>query len=85
MTVFDNFDEALEKIVVKIAPASLVNAAKNIAQDHDILSIFLSCTILRILDGSYALEADLCLPVLSSNQALRDMSKSGSAKVNPEN
>lgn len=70
VTVFDSFDEPLEKNVVRIAPASLVNAAKKIAQDSDIEAIFLSCTNLRTLGVIDALEADLGLPVLSSNQVL---------------
>lgn len=70
VTVFDSFDEPLEKNVVRIAPQSLISAAKNVAQGADIEAVFLSCTNLRTLDVIDALEADLGLPVLSSNQVL---------------
>ena len=70
VTAFASFDEPLEKNVVRISPESIVSATKDVAQDSDIDAIFLSCTNLRTLDVIHGLEADLGLPVLSSNQVL---------------
>lgn len=70
VTAFASFDEPLEKNVVRIAPASIINAVRIVSEGADIEAIFLSCTNLRTLDVIDGLEAELGLPVLSSNQVL---------------
>jgi len=63
-----NFGEAVEARVARIAPASIKAAARQAAQGAQ--AVFLSCTNLRTLDIINDLEAELGLPVLSSNQVL---------------
>lgn len=62
------FGEEIEARVARIAPASIKAAARQAAQGTQ--AVFLSCTNLRTLDIIDELEAELGLPVLSSNQAL---------------
>lgn len=62
--------EAVEANVARIARASVVEAARRVAAEGGIDGLFLSCTNLRTLDLIDDLEADLGLPVLSSNLSL---------------
>ena len=62
------FGEEVEARVARIAPGSIMAAARMAAVGAD--AVFLSCTNLRTLDVIDALEAELGIPVLSSNQVL---------------
>jgi len=62
------FGEEIEARVARIAPNSIMAAARQAARGAD--AVFLSCTNLRTLDVIDALEAELNIPVLSSNQVL---------------
>jgi maleate isomerase len=62
------FGEAEEAKVARIGPDAIRAAARAVAKDAD--AIFLSCTNLRTLDVIDDLEAELGIPVLSSNQVL---------------
>lgn len=62
------FGEEVEARVARIAPESIKAAARAAAKGAD--AVFLSCTNLRTLDVIDALEAELGIPVLSSNQVL---------------
>ncbi|MEM5474295.1 aspartate/glutamate racemase family protein [Hoeflea sp. AS60] len=74
------FGEAVEARVARIAPGSIKAAARLAAVGAD--AVFLSCTNLRTLDVIDALEAELGIPVLSSNQVLAwHMAKATSAPV----
>lgn len=68
--VFGGFDEAEEAKVVRIDAPSIHRAAADLVRDHAVDAIFLSCTNLRTLSVIAALERDLDMPVLSSNQVL---------------
>lgn len=65
-----SFNEAVEANVVRIAPASLQEAAVAVAQHAGCDAVFLSCTNLRTLGIIEPLEKTLGVPVLSSNQVL---------------
>ncbi|MEL6465399.1 MAG: aspartate/glutamate racemase family protein [Pseudomonadota bacterium] len=65
-----SFGEEIEANVARIAPGSVHAAARDMAKSAQIDGVFLSCTNLRTLDIIEALEAELGVPVLSSNQAL---------------
>ncbi len=65
-----SFGEEIEARVARIAPASIAEAARAVASQGGIDAVFLSCTNLRTLDIIAPLEAELGLPVLSSNQVL---------------
>ncbi|EEW58786.1 aspartate/glutamate racemase family protein [Tritonibacter mobilis] len=64
------FGEEIEARVARIAPASICAAARALASRAELDAIFLSCTNLRTLEVIPTLEAELDLPVLSSNQVL---------------
>lgn len=65
-----SFGEQVEARVARIAPASIANAARALAQQAELDGIFLSCTNLRTGDILAPLSLELGLPVLSSNQCL---------------
>lgn len=68
--VFGSFAEELEEKVVRIDGASIINAARDLCADARVDGLFLSCTNLRTLDVIVPLEAELDIPVLSSNLVL---------------
>jgi maleate isomerase len=63
-----SFGEEVEARVARISPQSIIEAARAAAQGAE--AVFLSCTNLRTLGCIAGLEAELGLPVLSSNQVL---------------
>jgi len=63
-----SFGEEVEARVARIAPESIMAAARSAAKGAD--AVFLSCTNLRTLDLIDTLEAELGIPVFSSNQVL---------------
>ena len=63
-----SFGEEVEARVARISPQSIIEAARAAALGAE--AVFLSCTNLRTLGCITALEAELGLPVLSSNQVL---------------
>lgn len=65
-----SFGEAVEANVVRIDQASIRAAAHEVVRDLDVDAVFLSCTNLRTMDVIDGLEAELGLPVISSNLAL---------------
>ncbi len=65
-----SFGEQVEARVARIAPRSIANAARALAQRSKLDAVFLSCTNLRTLDILAPLSKELGLPVLSSNQCL---------------
>lgn len=65
-----SFGEQIEARVARIAPVSIVEAARLVAGRNRIDGLFLSCTNLKTLDIIEPLEDELRLPVLSSNQVL---------------
>ncbi len=65
-----SFGEEVEARVARIDPASIADAARALMQQAELDGIFLSCTNLRTLDIIPALEGELGVPVLSSNQVL---------------
>ncbi len=63
-----SFGEKVEANVARIDPASIIAAARQVAEGVD--AVFLSCTNLRTLDIIALTETDLGIPVVSSNAAL---------------
>lgn len=70
ITRFASFNEPLEQNVVRISPASIAQAAKDIGRDSACDAVFLSCTNLRTLDVIDDIEQAIGKPVFSSNQVL---------------
>ncbi len=69
-TALGTFNEAEEAKVARIEPASIADAARDLAKAADAEAVFISCTNLRTLDIVGALERETDLPILSSNQVL---------------
>ncbi|MEM8728840.1 MAG: aspartate/glutamate racemase family protein [Pseudomonadota bacterium] len=67
---FGSFGVSEEAQVSRISHTALVEGARQVARDEEVDGVFLSCTNLRSLPAIAQLEADLDLPVLSSNQVL---------------
>ena len=70
ISAFASFNEAEEEKVVRIAPGAIIDAARVTAAKAPCDAVFLSCTNLRTLDVIAPIEAELGLPVLSSNLVL---------------
>ncbi|MEL6476434.1 MAG: aspartate/glutamate racemase family protein [Pseudomonadota bacterium] len=69
IAAFASFEEPDDRIVARIAPESLAAAVRQLA-GTGADGIFVSCTAIGMLDQIAALEAEIGLPILSSNQAL---------------
>ena len=65
-----SFGEEVEAKVARIAPASIADAARDLAEKAPVDGIFLSCTNMRTLDILDSLSQELGVPVLGSNQCL---------------
>ena len=65
-----SFGEQVESRVARIDPHSIAEAAHALAGDGNMDAVFLSCTNLRTYGILPQLQAQLGLPVLSSNQVL---------------
>lgn len=77
-----SFDECSEAAVARIPAARLRSGAHSIAASGGIDGLFLSCTNLRTLDLIPDLEAELGMPVLSSNRVLAwDMARAAGIAI----
>ncbi len=70
VTSFGSFDEPLEERVVRISKESVRDAVIHVGRNGTCGAVFMSCTNLRALDVIEDCEAELDIPVLSSNQVL---------------
>ena len=67
---FGSFNEGHDPTVAAISPASLRAATHRVAEAADVDAIFVACTSLRLLEAAHSIEAELGLPVTSSNHAM---------------
>ncbi|WP_425041284.1 maleate cis-trans isomerase family protein [Primorskyibacter sp. S187A] len=80
-----SFGERIERNVARITPESLCDAARHAVATGTPEALFLSCTNLKTLDVIAPLEAELGLPVLSSNLTLAwHMAATARAKLAPD-
>ena len=68
--VFGSFNEPHDPTVAAIDSHSLKSAIAKITDGHEIEAVFISCTSVRIASDVAAIEAELGMPVTSSNHAL---------------
>jgi maleate isomerase len=68
--VFGSFNEGDDPTVARISPASLRAAARRVAEAAPVDALFVACTSLRLLEAAEGIEAELGLPVTSSNHAM---------------
>jgi maleate isomerase len=70
VTAFVSFEEENEARVARIAPASIAAGLHELAAQGDCDALFASCTGLRGVEAIGAVERELGLPVMASNQVL---------------
>lgn len=68
--VFGSFNEQDDGVVSRIAPAAIKAGILAIRDKAAIDAVFVSCTSVRLAEAARAIEADIGLPVTSSNHAM---------------
>ena len=68
--VFGSFNEPSDPVVASIDDASIREAVRRIVAGRSVDAVFVSCTSVRLAASCAAIEAELGLPVTSSNHAL---------------
>jgi maleate isomerase len=68
--VMGSFNHENDNEVARIAPASIRAAIRELASEPGVDGVFVSCTSLRVAGIAEELEAELGIPVTSSNHAL---------------
>ena len=68
--VFGSFNEGNDRIVAAITPASIKAGIRRILTAGDVDAVFVSCTSVRLAEVAAAIEAEVGLPVTSSNHAM---------------
>ncbi len=69
IAVFGSFNEPHDPTVAAITPDSVRRAARVVAEAAEIDALFVACTSLRLVEAAAGIEAELGLPVTSSNHA----------------
>ena len=71
VTALGSFLESSDLVVGRISERSIAEGvATLLARTSDCDAVFVSCTSLRLMATAHALEADVGIPVVSSNMAL---------------
>ena len=68
--VMGSFNHENDNEVARIAPASIKAAVRDLAREPGVEAVFVSCTSLRVAGIVEDLEAEIGVPVTSSNHAL---------------
>jgi len=68
--VFGSFNEKLDTNVSRISQQSIEKGIREIMQHADVDAIFVSCTSVRLIEYCQELEANLGLPLTSSNHVM---------------
>lgn len=68
--VFGSFSEQDDGIVARITPASVKLGVKTIMERAAIDAVFVSCTSVRLAEAARDIEAEIGVPVTSSNHAM---------------
>lgn len=81
-----SFKERDDRMVARISPDSIADAAEQLAKGSGAEALFVSCTSLRIAERVRAMEARIGLPITSSNHAIawHSLRLAGIADVRPE-
>ncbi|MEM7093621.1 MAG: aspartate/glutamate racemase family protein [Actinomycetota bacterium] len=70
VTAVGSFLESSDLVVARISEASIADGVRQVAAGGDFDAVFVSCTSLRVFGIVDSLEAELGVPVVSSNLAL---------------
>ena len=68
--VFGSFNEGNDRVVAAITPASVKAGIKRILAAASADAVFVSCTSVRLAESAAEIEAELDIPVTSSNHAM---------------
>ena len=68
--VFGSFNEENDGIVARITPASIKAGVRTILESAKVDAVFVSCTSVRLAEAAAAIEAEIGIPVTSSNHAM---------------
>ncbi len=68
--VFGSFNEENDGVVAAISPASIRKGVEAIMAKAKLDAVFVSCTSVRLAEAAAAIEAEIGLPVTSSNHAM---------------
>ncbi len=68
--VFGSFNCERDTVVSRITPDSIARAVRELLRHAAVDAVFVSCTSVRLLDACAELEAELGLPLTSSNHAM---------------
>ncbi|MBY8976451.1 aspartate/glutamate racemase family protein [Rhodobacteraceae bacterium NNCM2] len=68
--VFGSFNEPDDQVVARIDTDSLVAAIRQLIAGRAVDGVFVSCTSVRLVEAVAGIEAEIGLPVTSSNHAL---------------
>lgn len=68
--VFGSFNEENDGIVAAITPQSIRSGVERLIAARDVDAVFVSCTSVRLAEHAAALEAEIGLPLTSSNHAM---------------
>jgi maleate isomerase len=68
--VFGSFNEENDGIVARITPASIKAGIATILGAAKVDGVFVSCTSVRLAEAAAAIEAEIGIPVTSSNHAM---------------
>jgi len=68
--VFGSFNEENDAVVARIAPQSVKDGVLAIKDKAKIDAVFVSCTSVRLAEAARAIEAEIGIPITSSNHAM---------------
>ena len=68
--VFGSFNEENDGVVSAITPASIKAGVKRVVETAPVDAVFVSCTSVRLAEAAASIEAEIGLPVTSSNHAM---------------
>ena len=68
--VFGSFNEQDDGIVARIAPASIRKGVAAIMSHAAVDAVFVSCTSVRLAEAVREIEAEIAIPITSSNHAM---------------
>lgn len=68
--VFGSFSEQNDGVVSRITPASVRRGVDTILTHAQVDAVFVSCTSVRLVEAARAIEAEIGIPITSSNHAM---------------
>ncbi len=68
--VFGSFNEESDAVVASISPASVREGVRRVAAEAEVDAVFVSCTSVRLAEAVTEIEAEVGIPVTSSNHAM---------------